>query len=60
MTASEVIETIKTLPANEQAEVAEYLRTLPDPVGDEISPEIEKLADETFYQYDGLFKKLAQ
>ena len=60
MTASEVIEQIKTLPAKEQAEVAEYLRTLPDPVGDEVSPEIIKMAEETFDQYDGLFKKLAQ
>ena len=60
MTASEVIEQIKTLPANEQAKVAKYLRTLPDPVGDEVSPEMKKMTEETFDQYDGLFKKLAQ
>ena len=60
MTASEVIEQIKTLPANEQAEVAEYLRTLPDPVGDEVSPEIKALTEETLNKYDNLFRKLAQ
>ena len=60
MTASEVIEVIKTLPAIEQATVAEYLRRLPEPVGDEISQEMEKMAEETIAQYDGLFKKLAQ
>jgi hypothetical protein len=60
MTASEIIEQIKTLPPEEREEIIRYLRKLPEPISDEVSPEIKALTQETLEKYDTLFRKLAQ
>jgi hypothetical protein len=64
MSVAEIIEQIKTLPAEEQAKVAEFLRECVS--GQEAaSPRImedaafNKAADATFSKHDELLKKLA-
>lgn len=63
MSASEIIERIKTLPRTDQAEVIRFVdgfrKQLPADRGAEAEP-IEAIADRLFDRYDPLFKKLAE
>lgn len=62
MSAIEVIEQIKRLPAEEQRKVAAYLDEiqLPKKSGTEVSEEFKRVADEVFTTNAELFRKLAQ
>jgi Mrp family chromosome partitioning ATPase len=65
MSAIEVIETIKLLPRQEQAQVVSFIHTLeqqftPNPATAKVSDEFKRLADEVFTTNDELFRKLAQ
>ena len=65
MSAIEVIETIKHLPREEQAQVVSFIHTLARPIApiqstDNVSEEFKRLADEVFTTNDELFRKLAQ
>ena len=66
MSAQEIIEQIKALPATEQAAVADFVRDLErhpsgGPKVSHIDPaEVEANMDKMFDRYDDLFRKLAQ
>ena len=65
MSAIEVIETIKHLPREEQAQVVSFIHTLERQIApiqspDKVSEEFKRLADEVFTTNDELFRKLAQ
>lgn len=60
MTASEVIEQIKSLSPEERAEVEAFVQQLPKSSDGEVSPEMETIIERNFDQYDDLFRKLAQ
>ena len=65
MSAIEVIETIKHLPREEQAQVVSFIHTLERQIApiqstDNVSEEFKRLADEVFTTNDELFRKLAQ
>jgi hypothetical protein len=65
MSAIEVIETIKHLPREEQAQVVSFVHTLeqqniPHKSTAKVSEEFKRIADEVFTTNDELFRKLAQ
>jgi hypothetical protein len=61
MTASEVIEQIKTLPPEERAEVENYVQSLREQADDDdVSPEVKELTQKNLHKYENLFRKLAQ
>jgi len=65
MSAIEVIETIKHLPREEQAQVVSFIHTLeqqisPNKSAAKVSEEFKRIADEVFTTNDELFRKLAQ
>jgi hypothetical protein len=62
MSAQEIIEQIKALPAEEQETVAEFTKSLVRPAARQpkIRPGFEKMAREIFDEYDDLFRELAK
>ena len=60
MTASEVIETIKTLPPDERAEVESYVQSHRSDSNDAVSPEVKERTQKNLRKYENLFRKLAQ
>jgi mRNA-degrading endonuclease RelE of RelBE toxin-antitoxin system len=65
MSASEIIEQIKRLPAEEREQVKDFLDhadSKPSPRAVQYIPRatLEKSADKIFTKYDKLFRKLAQ
>ena len=65
MSAIEVIETIKHLPREEQAQVVSFVHTLerqinPNQSTAKVSGEFKRIANEVFTTNDELFRKLAK
>ncbi|MDE2680101.1 MAG: hypothetical protein OSB29_01900 [Verrucomicrobiota bacterium] len=60
MTASEVIEQIKTLPPEERAEVECYIQSHRSDSTEAVSPEVKEFTQRNLHKYDNLFRKLAQ
>lgn len=65
MSAIEVIETIKHLPREEQAQVVSFIHTLEQQnttgkSSAKVGEEFKHIADEVFTNNDELFRKLAQ
>ena len=60
MTASEVIEQIKTLAPEERAEVESYVQSHRSDSDDAVSPEVKELPQKNLHKYKNLFQKLAQ
>jgi hypothetical protein len=64
MSAAEVIEQIKKLPAEEVRAIRDYLQNEGNPGTDSVEyvplNEVKRAADEMFNRYPELFRKLAQ
>ena len=64
MSAQEIIEQIKALPAEEQQQVAAYVAKLSQSdhtaASSEIRPGFDEMAGEIFDRYDALFRELAK
>jgi len=62
MSAVEIIEQIKTLPADQQREVAQVVsQSIKEPAPNTpIRPGFREAAEEMFDRYDGLFRELAK
>ena len=66
VTAEEIIEQIKALPAEERAVVLEFINTLDTSVSEPPSVQyidlksVEAVAEKTFNEHEELFRKLAQ
>ena len=62
MSAREIIEQIRVLPADQQREVARFIGELVNETRaqEAIRPGFREAAEEMFDQYDGLFRELAK
>jgi len=62
MSATDIIEQIKTLPADQQREVAQFVGQLVQASDDRsaVRPGFPEAAEEMFDRYDNLFRELAK